>query len=107
MSPGKLSPQSVQIIFENTEGVQGIVEQELSEIHYKADPANLLDTVVIDFSKLPQETRDFYVKDLKLTGGRNIHLTTPEDALIFHIADYAKADEEEAEKKQLNNFISV
>lgn len=95
---GEVVSASVQIIFENTEGVQGIVEQELSEIHYKADPANLLDTVVIDFSKFPQETRDFYVKDLKLTEGRNIHLTTPEDALIFHIADYAKADDEETEE---------
>ena len=68
------------------------MEQELSEIHYKAEPDQLLDTIVIDFKEISPEVRDMHVKDLHLEE-KGIHLITPEDDTIFHIADYAKAEE--------------
>ena len=68
--------------------------QELTEIHYKADPANLLDTIEIDLSKLDRDTKNMYVKDLELTGKKDVELTTPEDALIFYITDHLKAMDE-------------
>lgn len=89
---GEKISTSVPIKFENVEIVQGIVEQELSEIHYKAEPDQLLDTIVIDFKKIPPTVRDMHVKDLHLEK-KGIHLITPEDDTIFHVADYAKAEE--------------
>ena len=80
---GEKISTSVPVKFENAEIVQGIVEQELSEIHY---------TIVIDFKKISPEVRDMHVKDLHLEE-KGIHLITPEDDTIFHIADYAKAEE--------------
>ena len=41
---GEVISTSVQVKLENSDCVQGIVEQDLSEISYRADPSNLLDT---------------------------------------------------------------
>ena len=49
---GETVATSVQVILENEDAAQGIVEQTLTEVHYKADPANMLDTIVIDFKTL-------------------------------------------------------
>ena len=92
---GEKISTSVPVKFENAEIVQGIVEQELSEIHYKADPANMLDTIVIDFKTLSPDVREFHVKDLVIPEGKTVHITTPEDTLIFHIAEYANNGEDE------------
>ena len=51
---GEKISTSVPVKFENAEIVQGIVEQELSEIHYKAEPDQLLDTIVIDLRRFLQ-----------------------------------------------------
>ncbi len=91
---GEKISTTVSVHFENTDIVQGIVEQELSEIHYKAEPDKLLDPIVIDFKDVPKETRNMYVKDLHLEE-KGVSLITPEDDVIFHVADYAKAEEEE------------
>ena len=50
---GEKVSTTVTIKLEHTDMVQGIVEQEMEEVHYKADPANLLDTIVIDFDGSP------------------------------------------------------
>lgn len=95
---GETVATSVQIILENEDAAQGIVEQTLSEVHYKADPANMLDTIVIDFKTLSPDVREFHVKDLVIPEGKTVHITTPEDTLIFHIAAYANnGDDEDAE----------
>ena len=86
---------SVQVILENEDAAQGIVEQTLNEVHYKADPANMLDTIVIDFKTLSPDVREFHVKDLVIPEGKTVHITTPEDTLIFHIAEYANNGEDE------------
>ena len=100
---GEKVSTTVQIHFLNEDMAQGIVEPALSEIHYKADPANLLDTVEIDFEKLAPEVKSMCVKDLKLNEGKEIDLITPEDALIFHIAQpAAEVDVPETEAAEDN-----
>lgn len=98
---GEVISTSVPVKLENPDSVEGIVEQDLSEIHYKADPSNLLDTIVIDFNELAPEIRSMHVKDLTLPGNKEVQFVTPEDAMIFHISDYQKTEEpaksEEAE----------
>lgn len=92
---GEAVATSVQVILENEDAAQGIVEQTLNEVHYKADPANMLDTIVIDFKTLSPDVREFHVKDLVIPEGKTVHITTPEDTLIFHIAEYANNSEDE------------
>ena len=92
---GETVATSVQVILENEDAAQGIVEQTLNEDHYKADPANMLDTIVIDFKTLSPDVREFHVKDLVIPEGKTVHITTPEDTLIFHIAEYANNGEDE------------
>ena len=92
---GETVATSVQVILENEDAAQGIVEQTLNEFHYKADPANMLDTIVIDFKTLSPDVREFHVKDLVIPEGKTVHITTPEDTLIFHIAEYANNGEDE------------
>ena len=92
---GESVATSVQVILENEDAAQGIVEQPLNEVHYKADPANMLDTIVIDFKTLSPDVREFHVKDLVIPEGKTVHITTPEDTLIFHIAEYANNGEDE------------
>ena len=92
---GETVATSVQVILENEDAAQGIVEQTLNEVHYKADPANMLDTIVIDFKTLSPDVREFHVKDLVIPEGKTVHITTPEDTLIFHIAEYVNNGEDE------------
>ena len=101
---GEAISTTVPVKLENEGAVQGFVDQELTEIHYKADPAHLLEPIEIDLTKF--HTGDaLYVKDLGLEE-KGAQLITPADSLIFHIADHAKnmeiaedetADEEDAE----------
>lgn len=92
---GETVATSVQVVLENEDAAQGIVEQTLTEVHYKADPANMLDTIVIDFKTLSPDVREFHVKDLVIPESKKVHFTTPEDTLIFHVAEYANNGEEE------------
>ena len=92
---GETVATSVQVVLENEDAAQGIVEQTLNEVHYKADPANMLDTIVIDFKTLSPDVREFHVKDLVIPEGKKVHFTTPENTLIFHIAEYANDGEDE------------
>ena len=101
---GEAISTTVPVKLENEGAVQGFVDQELAEIHYKADPAHLLEPIEIDLTKF--HTGDaLYVKDLGLEE-KGAQLITPADSLVFHIADHAKnmeiaedeaADEEAAE----------
>ena len=101
---GEKISTTVPVKLENESAVQGFVDQELAEIHYKADPAHLLEPIEIDLTKF--HTGDaLYVKDLGLEE-KGAQLITPADSLVFHVADHAKnmeiaedetADEEAAE----------
>lgn len=92
---GEKVSTTVAVKLEHTELVQGIVEQEMEEIHYKADPANLLDTIVIDFNGYPADVRDIHVKDLPIPEGKQVHFITPEDAIVVHIGEYEATPEED------------
>ena len=94
---GEKVSTTVAVKLEHTDMVQGIVEQEIEEVHYKADPANLLDTIVIDFDGYPADVRDIHVKDLPIPEGKQVHFITPEDAVVVHIGEYAAAPEEDEE----------
>ena len=62
---GEAISTTVPVKLENEGAVQGFVDQELTEIHYKADPAHLLEPIEIDLTKF--HTGDaLYVKDLGL-----------------------------------------
>ena len=54
---GEIVSATVPIVYVNEDKVQGIFEAELSEVHYKADPAHLLEPVEIDLAALPQTTK--------------------------------------------------
>ena len=96
---GEKVSTTVAVKLEHTDMVQGIVEQEMEEIHYKADPAHLLDPIEIDLAKLPQGTKTLYVKDLKLEE-KGVTVTTTADSQLFHIGEYAKAEEEDEETEE-------
>ena len=91
---GEVVAATVPVTFVNEEVVQGVFEPEITEIHYKADPAHLLDPIEIDLAKLPQGTKTLYVKDLKLEE-KGVTVTTTADSQLFHIGEYAKAEEED------------
>ena len=96
---GEKVSTTVAVKLEHTDMVQGIVEQEMEEIHYKADPAHLLDPIEIDLAKLPQGTRTLYVKDLKLEE-KGVTVTTTADSQLFHIGEYTKAEEEDEKAEE-------
>ncbi|MFQ8912017.1 MAG: 50S ribosomal protein L25 [Waltera sp.] len=78
---GEIVSATVPIVYVNEDKVQGIFEAELSEVHYKADPAHLLEPVEIDLATLPQTTKTMYVKDLKLEE-KGVHVTTSGTAAV-------------------------
>lgn len=96
---GEVVAATVPVTFVNEEVVQGVFEPEITEIHYKADPAHLLDPIEIDLAKLPHGTRTLYVKDLKLEE-KGVTVTTTADSQLFHIGEYAKAEEEDEEAEE-------
>ena len=96
---GEVVAATVPVTFLNEEVVQGVFEPEITEIHYKADPAHLLDPIEIDLAKLPQGTRTLYVKDLKLEE-KGVTVTTTADSQLFHIGEYTKAEEEDEEAEE-------
>ena len=74
---------------------QALVAGEKVSTTVKADPANLLDTIVIDFNGYPADVRDIHVKDLPIPEGKHVHFITPEDAVVVHIGEYEAAPEED------------
>ena len=93
---GEVVSATVPIAYLNEDKVQGIFEAELSEVHYKADPAHLLEPIEIDLAALPQTTKTMYVKDLKLEE-KGVHVTTSGEQQLFHIGAYGQEETDEAE----------
>ena len=94
---GEVVSATVPIIYANEDKVQGIFEAELAEVHYKADPAHLLDPIEIDLATLPQTTKTMYVKDLKLDE-KGVHVTTSGEQQLFHIGAYGQEEAEDADE---------
>ena len=93
---GEVVSATVPIVYLNEDKVQGIFEAELSEVHYKADPAHLLEPIEIDLATLPQTTKTMYVKDLKLEE-KGVHVTTSGEQQLFHIGAYGQEETDETE----------
>ena len=82
----------------NEDAVQnGIVEQSLSEIEYKAFPADIVEKVEIDLTQYNVGDM-IHVKDLPLSANSKISLVTPEDTLIVNIAEPEAVPEDEDEE---------
>ena len=82
----------------NEDAVQnGIVEQSLSEIEYKAFPADIVEKVEIDLTQYNVGDM-IHVKDLPLAANSKISLVTPEDTLVVNIAEPEAAPEDEDEE---------
>ena len=75
----------------------GIVEQALSEIEYKAFPADIVEKVEIDLTQYNVGDM-IHVKDLPLAANSKISLVTPEDTLIVNIAEPEAVPEDEDEE---------
>lgn len=84
---GEMISTTAPIRLINEDTAAGILQQELSEIHYKAIPSDLLDTIEIDLKELAPGTKNLYVRDLTLPNGKSVEIITPGNALIFHIGD--------------------
>ena len=82
----------------NEDAVQnGIVEQSLSEIEYKAFPTDIVEKVEIDLTQYNVGDM-IHVKDLPLAANSKISLVTPEDTLVVNIAEPEAAPEDEDEE---------
>ena len=74
-----------EIIFVNHDKVaEGIVEEKLTEISYRALPADLVDKIRIDIGEMKIGDA-IHVKDLEIAGNDKIALMTPLDAVVVEI----------------------
>ena len=70
---------------------------ELSEIEYKAFPADIVEKVEIDLTQYNVGDM-IHVKDLPLAANSKISLVTPEDTLVVNIAEPEAVPEDEDEE---------
>ena len=71
---GEVVSATVPIVYLNEDKVQGIFEAELSEVHYKADPAHLLEPIEIDLGNTAPDDQDHVCKRPEAGGeGRPCH----------------------------------
>lgn len=91
---GEKISTSVPVKLINEDSVKGYINQELTEIHYKAVPADLLEPIEIDCSELTPDVKNIFVKDLAVAQNQDIDFITPADTLVLHIADYMNASVE-------------
>lgn len=74
---------------------EGVVQEKLTEIAYKALPAALIDQIEIDISEM-KVGDDIKVKDLAIAKNKDIDLTTDLDAVVVTVtAVHAKAEDTE------------
>ena len=78
---------------------EGVLQQELEEIHYSALPEDLVDKVEIDASGLKLEQK-VCVGDLEMAKNPKIHLHTDPEAIVVVVARLHKAAEEETASEE-------
>lgn len=92
-----------EIVLHNKEKVvQGILEQFLEEVSYKAAPEDITDKIDIDCSNLRLGDK-ITVADLDIAKNKKIDVLTPLDTVIVHVVapkNAADADEEEASEEK-------
>ncbi len=97
---------TAQVVLENEGLAKGSVDEEISEIHYKAKPEDLVEKVVIDFEKLGDQ-KCVKVKDIKELMNDKIELITSEDATIVSITQETQVEDEEAEETAGEQAVAV
>ena len=90
---GEKISTTAQVVLLHEELAKGSVDEEISEIHYKADPADIVEKVYIDFEKLGDQ-KCVKVKDIKELMNDKIELITSEDATIVDISEESQYEEE-------------
>lgn len=95
LAKGEKISTSAEIVLKNEQFAKGSVNQELSEVHYRAEAEHLIDSIVIDFEKIP-DVRTMKVSDLDIYKDKNITVTTSGESTIFSVtAGSALLDEDE------------
>lgn len=90
---GEKISAKAQIIILNENLANGCVDEELSEVSYKADPENLIEKVEVDFAKYGN-TRCIRVKDIPEFNTGKIDLITSPDATVLSVGDASAPIEE-------------
>ena len=89
-----------EIVLCNHEKVtEGVLEQHLEEISYRALPAALVEKVEIDVSSL-KVGDTICVKDLPIASDKDVHLTVDPETLVVSVAAVHNADIEETESSE-------
>jgi len=83
-----------EIILLNEDKARGFITRTLSEIEYKAYPADLVDKIEIDVSEYPIGT-NLTVADLDIAKNENVDMLSALESTILHIAEHAQTMEEE------------
>ena len=74
-----------EVILLNHEKIaEGVVQQRLQEIAYKADPSALVEKVEVDVSSM-KIGDSIHVKDLPIAPDKDIDLTTDRDAIVVSV----------------------
>lgn len=74
-----------EVILLNHEKIaEGVVQQRLQEISYKADPSALVEKVEVDVSSM-KIGDSIHVKDLPIASDKDIDLTTDRDAIVVSV----------------------
>ena len=74
-----------EVILLNHEKIaEGVVQQRLQEIAYKADPSALVEKVEVDVSSM-KIGDSIHVKDLPIASDKDIDLTTDRDAIVVSV----------------------
>lgn len=89
-----------EIVLLNHDKVQeGVLEQHLEEISYRALPAALVEKVEIDVSSL-KVGDTICVKDLPIASDKDVHLTVDPETLVVSVAAVHNTDIEETESSE-------
>ncbi len=90
---GEKIATTAQVVLVNEELAKGSVDEEISEIHYKADPEDIVEKVYIDFAELG-DAKCVKVKDIKKLMNDKIELITSEDAIVVGITQGSELEED-------------
>lgn len=82
-----------EVIFENDDQARGFISHNVTEIEYKALPADLVDKIIIDASAYPTNTT-VTVGDLDIAKNERIDLITPAEDVVFTISEHDKVEAE-------------
>lgn len=92
---GEIITSIAHVFVINRDRIEGIVQQSIDEISYKALPTNLIEKIEVDL-----EGKDVgyavTVADLEIANNKNIELLTPLNTLVVSIAAQRAFEETEA-----------